>query len=112
MVCIRQATLEELRALRDETRRRNRLLLRFNGALLRPDGSDLFGSPSGDGSGSVLDCLEEALVKHPARDHRFTIQHGQLATAAQLQPGERLISATICGYFARSRPCQNEVPRL
>jgi polyferredoxin len=41
------------------SRRRNRLLLRFNGALLRPDGSDLFGSPSGDGSGSVLDCLED-----------------------------------------------------
>ena len=33
----------------------------------------------------VLDCLEEALGKHPARDHRFTIQHGQLATAAQFR---------------------------
>jgi predicted amidohydrolase YtcJ len=33
----------------------------------------------------VLDCLEEALAKHPARDHRFTIQHGQLATAAQFR---------------------------
>ncbi|MEB3264597.1 MAG: 4Fe-4S binding protein [Synechococcus sp.] len=39
------------------SRRRNRLLLRFNGALLRPDGSDLFGPPSGDGSGSLLACL-------------------------------------------------------
>ena len=33
----------------------------------------------------VLDCLEEALAKHPALDHRFTIQHGQLATAAQFR---------------------------
>ncbi len=41
------------------SRRRNRLLLRFNGALLRPDGSDLFGPPSGDGSGSLLACLED-----------------------------------------------------
>ena len=33
----------------------------------------------------MLDCLEEALARHPARDHRFTIQHGQLATAAQFR---------------------------
>ncbi len=30
----------------------------------------------------MLDCLEAALAKHPARDHRFTLQHGQLANAA------------------------------
>ena len=41
----------------------------------------------------VLDCLEEALAKHPARDHRFTIQHGQLATAAQFR---RMKSLGMC----------------
>jgi predicted amidohydrolase YtcJ len=41
----------------------------------------------------VLDCLEEALKKHPARDHRFTIQHGQLATAAQFR---RMKSLGMC----------------
>ena len=30
----------------------------------------------------LLDCVEEALAKHPSRDHRFTIQHGQLINAA------------------------------
>ncbi|QPN59685.1 4Fe-4S binding protein [Synechococcus sp. CBW1002] len=39
------------------SRRRTQLLVRFNGALLRPDGSDLFGPASGQGEGSVLDCL-------------------------------------------------------
>ena len=33
----------------------------------------------------LLDCVEEALLKHPSRDHRFTIQHGQLANAAQFR---------------------------
>ncbi len=33
----------------------------------------------------VLDCLEEALRKHPAPDHRFTLQHCQLADAAQFR---------------------------
>ena len=33
----------------------------------------------------VLDLLEEALRSHPAFDHRFTIQHGQLANAAQFR---------------------------
>ena len=33
----------------------------------------------------LLDCVEEALVKFPARDHRFTIQHGQLIDAAQFR---------------------------
>jgi predicted amidohydrolase YtcJ len=41
----------------------------------------------------VLDCLEEALAGHPARDHRFTIQHGQLATAAQFR---RMKSLGMC----------------
>jgi predicted amidohydrolase YtcJ len=41
----------------------------------------------------VLDCVEEALRKHPARDHRFTIQHGQLATAAQFR---RMQSLGLC----------------
>ncbi len=41
----------------------------------------------------VLDCLEDALKKHPARDHRFTIQHGQLATAAQFR---RMKSLGMC----------------
>lgn len=33
----------------------------------------------------VLERLEEALRAHPAFDHRFTIQHGQLASAAQFR---------------------------
>ena len=33
----------------------------------------------------VLDCVEEALQAHPARDHRFTLQHCQLADAAQFR---------------------------
>ena len=31
----------------------------------------------------VLDALEAALAEHPVRDHRFTLQHCQLADAAQ-----------------------------
>ncbi len=33
----------------------------------------------------VLDCIEEALQAHPVRDHRFTLQHCQLADAAQFR---------------------------
>jgi predicted amidohydrolase YtcJ len=33
----------------------------------------------------VLDCVEEALRAHPAPDHRFTLQHCQLADAAQFR---------------------------
>lgn len=33
----------------------------------------------------VLDCVERALTKHPRRDHRFTLQHCQLANAAQFR---------------------------
>ncbi len=33
----------------------------------------------------VLDTLEDALKRHPARDHRFTLQHCQLANAAQFR---------------------------
>lgn len=33
----------------------------------------------------VLDCLERALQKHPQPDHRFTMQHCQLANAAQFR---------------------------
>ncbi len=33
----------------------------------------------------VLDCIEAALQAHPARDHRFTLQHCQLADAAQFR---------------------------
>lgn len=33
----------------------------------------------------VLDMLEEALRVHPAFDHRFTIQHAQLASTAQFR---------------------------
>jgi len=31
----------------------------------------------------VIDCMEGALRKHPSPDHRFTLQHCQLADAAQ-----------------------------
>jgi predicted amidohydrolase YtcJ len=33
----------------------------------------------------VLDLLEEALARHPRRDHRFTLQHAQLADRAQMR---------------------------
>jgi predicted amidohydrolase YtcJ len=33
----------------------------------------------------VLDCVEEALRLHPCADHRFTLQHCQLADAAQFR---------------------------
>jgi predicted amidohydrolase YtcJ len=33
----------------------------------------------------VLDCVERGLTQHPARDHRFTLQHCQLADAAQFR---------------------------
>jgi hypothetical protein len=33
----------------------------------------------------VLDCVEHALSLHPAFDHRFTLQHCQLADAAQFR---------------------------
>ena len=33
----------------------------------------------------VLDCVEEGLLKHPSRDHRFTLQHCQLADRAQFR---------------------------
>ncbi len=33
----------------------------------------------------ALDCMESALRKHPAPDHRFTLQHCQLADAAQFR---------------------------
>ena len=38
----------------------------------------------------ALDCLEEALLGRPARDHRFTLQHCQLADAAQFRRMHRL----------------------
>ena len=33
----------------------------------------------------ALDCIEDALRRHPARDHRLTLQHCQLADAAQFR---------------------------
>lgn len=38
----------------------------------------------------ALDKMDEALRKHPAFDHRFTLQHGQLANAAQFRRMSRL----------------------
>lgn len=38
----------------------------------------------------ALDCLEKALSRHPVPDHRFTLQHCQLATAAQFRRMGRL----------------------
>ena len=33
----------------------------------------------------ALDCIEDALRRHPTPDHRFTLQHAQLADAAQFR---------------------------
>jgi predicted amidohydrolase YtcJ len=41
----------------------------------------------------VLDCVEDALQAQPARDHRFTLQHCQLADAAQFR---RMKALGIC----------------
>ena len=41
----------------------------------------------------VLDLMDAALRKHPARDHRFTLQHCQLADAAQFR---RIQSLGLC----------------
>jgi predicted amidohydrolase YtcJ len=41
----------------------------------------------------VLDCIEEGLRLHPARDHRFTLQHCQLADAAQFR---RMAALGMC----------------
>ncbi|MBU2532193.1 MAG: amidohydrolase family protein, partial [Alphaproteobacteria bacterium] len=41
----------------------------------------------------VLDCIEEALGHHPAPDHRFTLQHCQLADAAQFR---RMAALGMC----------------
>jgi len=41
----------------------------------------------------VLDCVEAALAEHPAPDHRFTLQHCQLADAAQFR---RIKSLGMC----------------
>lgn len=38
----------------------------------------------------VLDTMEAALRKHPSRDHRFTLQHCQLADAAQFRRMKQL----------------------
>lgn len=38
----------------------------------------------------VLDCVEEGLRQHPSRDHRFTLQHCQLADRAQFRRMARL----------------------
>lgn len=38
----------------------------------------------------ALNCLEDALLGQPARDHRFTLQHCQLADAAQFRRMNRL----------------------
>jgi predicted amidohydrolase YtcJ len=41
----------------------------------------------------VLDCVEEALRSHPSPDHRFTLQHCQLADAAQFR---RMAALGMC----------------
>lgn len=41
----------------------------------------------------VLDCVEEALRAHPTPDHRFTLQHCQLADGAQFR---RMKSLGMC----------------
>jgi predicted amidohydrolase YtcJ len=41
----------------------------------------------------VLDCVEETLRAHPTPDHRFTLQHCQLADAAQFR---RMKSLAMC----------------
>ncbi len=41
----------------------------------------------------VLDCVQDALQIHPALDHRFTLQHCQLADAAQFR---RMKALNMC----------------
>jgi predicted amidohydrolase YtcJ len=44
----------------------------------------------------ALGCLEEALAAHPRPDHRFTLQHCQLADAAQVR---RMKALGACANF-------------
>jgi len=44
----------------------------------------------------AIETLEKALKKHPVRDHRFTLQHCQLADAAQLR---RMAELGMCVNF-------------
>lgn len=41
----------------------------------------------------VLDCMEEGLLQNPAPDHRFTLQHCQLADSAQFR---RMAKLRMC----------------
>ena len=55
-------------------------------ALALAQGVQIHAHTNGDEATELLlDCVEEGLLKHPSRDHRFTIQHGQLANAAQFR---------------------------
>jgi len=44
----------------------------------------------------AIDCLQDALRQHPSPDHRFTLQHCQLADRAQLR---RMKSLGMCANF-------------
>jgi predicted amidohydrolase YtcJ len=44
----------------------------------------------------ALDCAQSALREHPGADHRFTLQHCQLADAAQLR---RMKQLGLCANF-------------
>ena len=44
----------------------------------------------------AIDCVEQALREHPSADHRFTLQHCQMADRAQLQ---RMKTLGMCANF-------------
>ena len=60
--------------------------LRETLALALAHGVQVHAHTNGDEATELmLDCMQDSLSKHPLADHRFTIQHGQLANAAQFR---------------------------
>jgi len=57
----------------------------------------------------AIECLESALREHPSADHRFTLQHCQLADRSQLM---RMKSLGMCAnFFANHHFCWGDAHR-
>ena len=71
--------------------------LRHVYALALRDGIQMHVHTNGDEAIDLaIDCLEHALRTHPRRDHRFVLQHCQLADRAQLR---RMRELGMCANF-------------
>lgn len=66
-------------------------------ALALENGVQMHTHTNGDAAIDLaLDCIEDALRKHPSGDHRFMLQHCQMADRAQLQ---RMKALGVGGNF-------------